>query len=252
MLAGTLARFDPALDSSFDGWFSTGGDRLPAVEVSHTQTRVNGGAPVQRGKVAGRVETQRQEIMVAAGADGTPEALFAEREQHRQMRLAEWVADPQETGLLAVSTTGGSGQAAFPFNIFGHSEVAGDLPRRLTVNIESMVETWRETGDRPVDDVWMATDDQVPDDDGDGAEETEAGSTTITYHDAADTTATPSIGVGFARTWNGAVIRGVVYASGYLALYNVEDAATFVGFVADDVLPHTRMDEQEVLTPDGA
>jgi hypothetical protein len=61
-----------------------------------------------------------------------------------------------------------------------------------------------------------------------------------------------TIGLGFTRPWGGSVFEGVVYESGYLALYDCSRPTEFVQFVEDEILPYCSTPEsaEQVLLGD--
>lgn len=234
MRAGTIARLSEPTTAPLESEYDEDEDRLRALDVQTTQDRMDG-PPVQAGKVADTVEATRTNVSVAYGSDGDPGAIMTDRVDTTEQAVADWVADPQDTGLIAASSTDGDDPLSFPFSRFA---IATDTkPERLFVAVDKLYESW--LSDESVQDVWMV---------GEGDLE----SATIKYHEAAEVESEPQTGVGFARSWSGRVIEGVVYESAYVALYNVKTPETFVGFVRDCVLPHARVqdddgDEQQTL-----
>ena len=70
------------------------------------------------------------------------------------------------------------------------------------------------------------------------------------YHDQAGHPSEANVGFGFERPFGNTVARGVVYSSGYLAIYSEWTHAVFLKFIADEILPHTHTDtegEQQML-----
>ncbi len=55
-----------------------------------------------------------------------------------------------------------------------------------------------------------------------------------------------NIGVGFRTSWRGTVVKGTIYRSGYIAIYNDSwGPVQFARFVADAVLPHAEVLEED-------
>jgi len=229
MYAGTLTQLSEPTDEPIDDYYRDGG--LPALSVEQTQERVDGSA-VQTGIAAAHVEQQRTEVMVLEGnPKDPPEGLAVETTPTRVEAASEWVADPEGSGLIAVESIAGSDELAFPIDVL--AVATGIQPNRLDIDVSAMFDSWNRVendSDSGVQDVWMTTNE-----DGD--------STSMQYHDAAHADTEPNIGVGFKRSHGGRLFRGVAYESGYVALYNCDTAAAFVGFVNECVLPFTSQRE---------
>lgn len=220
MIAGTIAQLDHAADDPLETAFQ-GGD-LPALDVEQTQTTFED-TPVQSGVAATRIEVEREQASVTVDPDGDATGIHTTREPVLTDVTTNWVADVTESGLLAAASVGGDGPFDFPFDLIAAQ--TDRTPQRLTVDIEAMHEDWVEAEADGLADAWM-----TGEDDGE--------STAMQYHDAADVETRPTIGLGFVRPWNGTVEKGVVYASGYVAVYTSDSATSFVQFVRDEVLPY--------------
>lgn len=216
MFAGSIARLDRPTDEPLSTTFRDG--QLPGLDVRNTQTRMDAPA-VQTGKAANTIQVDQQQIVVSTDNDGDTR-LSDYREPTPVRVVTNWVADPQESGLIAAESTGGDGPFDFPFDIF--AAVTDRTPERLKVNIEQMYDDWQADGS--INDVWM-----------NGTDDGERSA--IGYHERADASQRPNIGIGFVRAHGNTVQRGVVYESGYVALYNCNSAAAFVSFVAECILP---------------
>jgi len=235
MIAGTLALLEEPVDEPLDTWFR---DRdLPAIHVERTQTSFDD-RPVQQGTAATRVETTRRDAAVAVNAEGEAIALDVTDEPAMQDVSSEWVADITGSGLVAAESLTGTDEYAFPFDIIA-ARTERSL-QRVYINVAKLHSAWSE--EDALGDVWMTgTDDED--------------SASIQYHDAADVETKPTIGLGFVRPWNGTVERGVVYESGYVAIYSSNTASSFVRFVEEELLPYRYEQEddaeQTTLTDDG-
>lgn len=72
---------------------------------------------------------------------------------------------------------------------------------------------------------------------------------TIAYHDDARLDATGEFGqLGFGAYWDGTYLRGTLAQSGYLALFDGGEDETAAWFIAEKILPHAELpDEQQTL-----
>jgi len=221
-------------DEPITDYYRDGG--LPALSVEQTQERVDGGV-VQGGKAAAHIEKETTDVMVwKSNEGGEPEGIGVERVPERVEVATDWVADTQGTGVIAVESIAGTDELAFPLNVL--AVATNEQPVRLEIDIPEMFDAWNDAetdSDSGVEDVWMSSSDDL-------------NGTSMQYHDAADATETPNIGVGFKRTHGGRLFRGVAYESGYVALYNAETAASFLGFINECVLPFTHQREGDDMT----
>lgn len=223
MLAGTLARYVTALDEPLEDTFSDSG--IPALSVEKTQDSFDD-RPIQAGSAADRTKTTVSEVTAGVNEDGEYVALDVDRFEDITTVYTEWVADPTHSGLIAAESVDGgeSDEYPFPFDMF--YAIGGEQVERLYPDVTALHDEW--TGDG-LSDVWM-----VGQEDGDG--------TTIDYHDAADMADRPTLGVGFVMPWESTVMRGVVYASGYIAVYNTNHESRFMRFIADEIEPFCETD----------
>jgi hypothetical protein len=234
MYAGTIARLEEPIDEPLESRFAN--DYYPAFDVQRTQTSFDD-RPIQEGQAADRVDTFEQRVEIDRAESGKDRSISTERVEERETLLTDWVADVTGTGLIAAESVDGPGPFAFPFDQFYF--VGGEDVERLRINLEEAYTAWK--GDDDLGNVWMNASDP-----GDGAQ--------MSYHQQADADQKPTIGLGFERPWDGTVVRGVAYESGYVALYSVESAIKFVRFVGDELLPYAQPyddeDEQATLGED--
>lgn len=225
MIAGTLARLADPADALLEDYHNGG---FRALDVSDTQERLDG-RHVQAGMAAGQVETTLQKVHL----DGSD--IETSQEEVLETVATEWVADVTGTGLLVAESTAAEEPYPFPFDLFA-TRTGRDVDL-LEIDVPRLHATW--AGEDALGDVWMTA---AGDDD----------RTAIDYHDAASSASEPTIGLGFKRPWNGTVERGVVYASGYVAVYSTSTASTFVEFVESELLPfasvYTGEDESDQQT----
>lgn len=231
MIAGTLARLTEPADEQLETWFRSGG--LPGLHVERTQQGLDG-RPVQQGTAATKVESTERRVDVGVNVDGEAVALDVSDEPAMDDISTEWVADVTGSGLLAAESVAGEDRFAFPFDLF--ASVTGRDVELLHVDVAELHTEWSSTDS--LGDVWMT-----------GASDDED-ATSIQYHEAADVTTTPTFGMGFVRPWNGTVERGVIYESGYAAIYSSNTASAYVRFVEDELLPfaYAPGDESEQST----
>ncbi|SEO73057.1 hypothetical protein SAMN05216388_1017131 [Halorientalis persicus] len=224
MIAGSLARFEEPADDALESQFTNG--RYPALYVERTQESFDD-RPIQSGKAADTVETIQRKVEIGTVAESDKKTLHVERVEDRETLITEWVADPTGTGLIAAESTDGEGPLAFPFDQFYNQ---GGPVERLEVDIPGLFLAWRD--DDALGDVWMNGSDP-----GDGA--------SINYHAKASADRQPTIGLGFERPWNGTVMRGVAFQSGYAAIYSTSSETEFIRFVGDELLPFAYVPDDE-------
>lgn len=230
MIAGQLAALEEPLEDRLESFYRRTPER--ALDVDTTQEGFDG-RPVQDGTAVTTVEdTQTSVAFLAApdDSDGEYSGVDVEREDTARVVATEWVADPQGTGLLAAeSTTEAGAPVPFPFDMI--EARTGREVRLLEVNIQELYESWRRRDD--LAEVWLKG---VEDDGGDD----DSGGTRLDYHNRADLDEEPAdLAVGFRHRWGGSLARGVVYSSGYLALYNVTMPGAFLSFAEEEVLEYT-------------
>lgn len=229
MIAGTVGLLDTPADAPLETAY-TNGSELPALEVEDTQESLNG-QPVQSGVAARYVTTWTQVPTVATDRNNDPVGIVTEREETANPHETEWVADVTNTGLVAAeSLANKSSDFPFPFDLMMAQTDRGI--DRIWVDIESLHAEWASDGG--LNDVWM-----VGADAGDGAK--------IKYHDQASVDEPATIGIGFQRSWGGSFVRGVCYASGYVAIFSTESPTAYVRFVEDQLLPHAERVEDDGL-----
>ncbi|QLH78642.1 hypothetical protein HZS55_15690 [Halosimplex rubrum] len=220
MIAGTLVQLEEPIDVRLDSTFADDGS-LPALEVSTTQDSFDG-RPVQAGTVAGTVMTNTEDVFVSHGPDDDDHRIVTEPSEATTPVATDWVADVTGTGLIAIESVQGPGKYDFPLDLFAAR--TGRTPERLEIDVEKLHMSWTDAG--TLGDVWMRGADG-----GDGA--------TIDYHQQASADEPATIGFGFTRPWNNTVMEGVVYESGYVAVYNEDMPSAFVRFVEEELLAFT-------------
>jgi len=223
MIAGSIGLLERPTDDILES--DAGG--AAALDVEDTQTYLDTDAKVQHGKACDRVETREERIHVdGAGGISVEEVVTDERV------WTEWVADVTDAGFVAAERTSG-GDPPFPFGLFWAR--TGEVVQPAEIDTGAFVATQREADD--LLEVWYSGRDPA------GREEVR-----MDYHGAAALAPgeDPNIGVGFRTSWGGKTVRGIIYASGYLAIY--EDAfgpIQFASFIRDEILPHAGIPEDD-------
>lgn len=223
MIAGALARLEEPADEPLESWCRDGD--LPALDVDESQRSLDG-RPIQCGTAA----TVTEEKIASANVREDHGRITID--EHRTRReidvVSDWVADPTGTGLIVPETPDGEGDWAFPLDLIASR--TDRHPERLEVDVAALEDAWSSDGG--LTDVWMA-----------GSEDLDG--TSIEYHDHAARASDPTIGLGFERSWGGRVVRGVVYASGYVACYSLDHPGTFVAFLEEELLPFAFVPEDD-------
>lgn len=215
MIAGTLGLLDEPADEPLE---SNGGE-AGALDVQDTQTYLDEAA-VQTGLAAARVETRDEHVYI----NGT--SIDVEEVRGKTKTHTEWVADV-ETGFALAERTD-SGQPPFPWDVF--RAACGSPVRTAEIDVVGYI----DAQDDP--DVWFSGSDAEHRDD-----------VQMDYHASADLSGEPpNIGIGFQTSWQGRSVRGVVYGSGYIAVYNEGvGPVQFARFVREEVLPHAAVPEDD-------
>lgn len=220
MIAGSLALLEhPAsepLESYSSGGFST-------LDVRQTQTYLDD-ATVQHGRAAATVEGEQEEIHVAGGE------IDVESAPVNKKVWTEWVADVTDAGFVVAERTAGS-EPPFPFGLI--ESRTGSLVTPARIDVGQFVAAQRDA-DRDYE-IWMAgRKTEIEDDDAPDDVDIHYGSGALSK-DAIQA----EIGTGFRVHWHGSWVRGVLYASGYVAIYDPESWRTpqFARFVREEILP---------------
>lgn len=194
-----------------------------AVDVRSTQTDLDDGI-IQHGRVTGLVETTTE--MVHADAD----AITVERDLDMTRRWTDWVADFTDAGFVAAGSTGGNTDIEFPFGTF--EVVTGVDITPAAIDLGAFYRRQRDADNNPQ--VWMTGRKQETESDH------EPDNTRIVYgEDALSKDAIQAeVNVGFNTGWQGKRVRGVMYHSGYVAVYNRSfGPVQFAQFVREEILP---------------
>jgi len=202
---------------------------FPAIDVDGTQYL--DGQTLYHGEAAGRVIEDRK---VPAP---TKKAILEETIETTQKVQTDWYAD-LEDGWVGISSSDGE----FLFDWFVGTE--GVVPQDALIRLDAWAEALERRDDASV---WAVSYSQSEED---GHDSNRAGAQ---YHDDVATHNMPVEGksaVGFTYDWNGGYVRGMVAASGYVAVYNVTQADVFARWVGEEILPYLvidRGDDQKSL-----
>lgn len=219
MHAGTLGMLDEPADEALKSWRSDMG--YPAIAVQDTL----GKSGIQLGLAAARIRTTVREVTVS-GTE-TPSISIDPVDTVGEI-ATKWIADVTETGIVVAESIGSDERFPFPFGTV--SDRTGRWCTRQQIDVEALGDDW-QTGNK-LRDTWM-----VGGDDGTGA--------SIQYHEKATDAREASIGLGFELAWDGSVANGVVYASGYLAIWNEWPTNRFVRFVDEEIGPYANPMEED-------
>lgn len=221
MYAGTLAQLERPADDPVQSWCRPDDSR--ALDVRTTQHGLGDDRPVQHGYAAAEVETTETDVAVL-GSDANP-TVDVERRDTRERVATEWTADLTGTGVVAAESVHPAEPLPFPFGMFSARTGSDVVP--LVVDVAELKDAW-ESDDR-IRSLWLKGEKPAPDSD----------AAALAYNASADVDGQANIGVGFNLRWSGSVARGVVYESGYLALYSAETETAFMSFIRDEILEHS-------------
>jgi len=225
MIAGTLALLDEPADETLSD-YSDGG--YTALEVDETQEYLDG-ATVQSGQVASLVEDSREEVYV------TGHTIETERVDTQTHVATSWVADVTGAGFVLAESTEPD-DPPFPFNVIGARCNTDAEPASIDPN--AFVQR-QERNDRDLSTWYSGSKAETPEDDrpddvnmGYGRDANPSGG---------------NIGVGFKTPWRGTTVRGVLFASGYIAIYapSAWGPIQFARFVREEIIPVAHVPEPE-------
>lgn len=222
MHAGTIGVLEEPVDEPLESYASGG---FATLDVRETLEGFDG-VEIQHGRVTDTIETQAEDIFVSGST------IDVETTESSAKVWTPWVADVTDAGFVVAERTAGS-DPEFPFQVFRAR--TGQKVERVEIDVADIIRSFRDR-DRDVD-VWMVGSDEG------GAE--------MRYHGHARVADAKraSIGVGFELAWNNTVAEGVMYASGYVAVYNESwGPRKFASFVRDVILPHAEVPEDDEET----
>lgn len=226
MIAGTLALLrepaDAPLADYHDGGYS-------ALDVESTQEYLDG-RRVQEGMAASQVETRLQKVHL----DGSD--IETSREQVLQTVATNWVADvtTETPWVVAESTTPGP-EPPFPFDLI--SARTGTIAEPVELDPAQFVANQLDAGNDLQTEMLAH-------------ESANEKNTTMDYGQppgAKRAARDANIGVGFKTPWRSTVVRGIIYGSGYLAVYAPSSwgSAQFARFVDEEIVPIASVPEAD-------
>ncbi|UIO98928.1 hypothetical protein Hbl1158_10315 [Halobaculum sp. CBA1158] len=198
---------------------------LPAVESEATQYL--DGHTVYHGTAADLVEEQAETVHV----DGS--GVTTSREATLRKRAVDFYADvSSDPGIIGVSS-----ESKGEWFLKRAGAQLGVSVKKTRINVDAFAAHVREQTETA--DAWNVS--RSRDYGGDKEE------TSIDYHDAADIEAAErgTTGLGFEYFWGDDYMRGILYESGYVALYKDCITEVFAKWLRDEVLPFLEVDRDE-------
>lgn len=217
MIAGTIALLDTPAEEPLTDTATAGG--RPALQVEKTQRDLDGDAIAQAGTAVGTVPTTDQDISVLQ--DDGDVTIITEEMEARDEHLTDWVGDVTGRGVLVVESLAGADALTFPLDFFAAR--LDRRPTRVEIALQDLVVDWGEEFD-----TWY-----VGNSEGDDRAQ-------LAYHNAATRPQDATVGLGFERAWQHTVARGVIYESGYIAIYSPWTHSVFLKFLDEEILPFAR------------
>ena len=222
---------DPEIPSKLDGEF-------PAVDAEGAHYL--DGNTVYFGTAADLIEEQNEEVTVDA------DEITTNRAKALIPRAIDFYADVStDPGFIGVSSA-----STGEWFIKRVAAQTGVTVKETRIDVDGFADHIREQTETA--DAWNVSHSR---DFGGGKEKT-----SIDYHDAADIESARdgTIGLGFEYMWDDTFVEGVIYESGYVAIYSngfIEEL--FAKWVREEVLPFLEIDlgeddesEQTTLTED--
>lgn len=215
MIAGTLAVLEmPAADPLES--YSSGG--FATLDVRETQEYLDG-STVQHGRAAATVETETEEIHTSGGSIDVESVPTTDRV------WTPWVADVTDAGFVVAERTRPGDRFPFPFDMF--TARTGVDVEPVDIDVPQFILN-QQDADRDYK-VWMVGQRDAED------------NTAMEYGRKAYSGDAPdaNVGVGFRLPWRATTIKGVLYTSGYVAIYQPSGwgPMQFARFVREELLP---------------
>ncbi len=219
---------DPTIESKMDG-------ELPAIDAE--AAHYLDGRELYFGDAADHVEEQIQKVHIDNGK------ITTSRENVIQRKQVEFYADvATDPGFIGVSSASDG-----EWLVKRIAAKTGVEAMETRVDVDEFAARIREEAEAP--NAWNVS---RQEDYGGGMEET-----SIDYHRSADLEAAQggTIGLGFEYFWDDTRVEGIVYESGYVALYSDTISEVFGAWIREEVLPHLYVPdvddtEQDTLTED--
>jgi len=219
MLAGTIARLDAPADDPLED--TTEHKNLPALAVNGSQSDLEDSGVIQQCTAANRIEQDQTEAVISDGM------VIENRVPQPVDVVSDVVADVTGSGVVVAERVRGSGRYPFPFDLVAAQ--TGQEIQQYEVDVEAFAESFDAAA---IADTWLV---------GAGDE----GGVSMDYNDNAEPekAGDASVGLGFLLSWEGVMAEGVLYRSGYLAIYSDWIASVFLEFVNDAVMPYAYLPE---------
>lgn len=220
---------DPEIQSKMDG-------ELPAIDAEGA--RYLDGHELYFGTAADYVEEEIQKVHIDHGK------ITTSREAVINRKMVEFYADVStDPGFIGVSSDSDG-----EWLVKRIAAKTGVEVMETRIDVDAFAEQIRQEAEAP--NAWNVSHTQ---DYGGGMEET-----TIDYHRSADLDSATdgTIGLGFEYFWDDTRVEGIVYESGYVALYSDTISEVFGAWVRQEVLPHLYVPDegeetdQDTLTED--
>lgn len=225
-VAGTIGLLSDPTDEPLENYHDSG---FRAIHVEETQSTFDGGV-VQSGQIAGRVPDTKQTVTLSG------HRITTERRETSQKVATDWVADVAGAGWVCAESThptDAEHEPPWPFSAF--ETRTGREIEPVAVDPGAFARAQEDAGrDTVVEYVGRSEgDDSVSIEWGKGATQSRATSA--------------DVGVALTTFWDGAFVRVIVYASGFVAVWEPEDwsASAFARFVSEEVLPVAYIPEDD-------
>jgi hypothetical protein len=224
LVHGSVA--DPHIESRLER------NTYPAIDATAYEG-LDGGA-IYAGTAAAELDRERPSVYVTESGIHTEDV---ETELLTETVVTEWIGDLSTdggTGWLGVDSSDGD----WLFEALGGAKGVEILRGRIDVDAFG-----EYLDDYPTASAWNVTQSREFDQDGDSEE------ATIDYHDAAHLgdvqNAAETSMLGFRYHWGDRYVRGVIAASGYVAVFDGPDAPkAYAEFIDSEVLPFASLPEE--------
>lgn len=220
MKAGILSLLEDAPDASL----SEINQNTRVLEIDHEQSYLDGSTYLE-GQAAERTTEDEKRAQIGGGS------IAVEKIREEKVLDTDFLADLENRFLLI-----GSSDGEFLYNMIWAQ--TGAQVNRAEIDIVDFVRTIRKREQSNLE-YWMA------------AKGGDLG-TKIGYHmDAEDALArSANIGIGFEYRWQNSMLKGVVYESGYVALFEPKhwDSGAFLKWVNEELLQFADYPEDEEET----
>jgi len=209
---------DPEVKSKLDG-------EPPAVDAEYT-TYLDGNT-CYFGTAADLLEVQQESVTI------TEDEVATQQVKGLQEKAVDFYADvATDPGFIGVSSASDG-----EWLVQRIAAQTGVEVLKTWIDVDAFADHIRQQAETA--DAWNVSRSR---DYGGGKEET-----SIDYHDAAniDDAQKGTLGLGFQYFWGDTRVRGIVYESGYVAMYRDMVTIEFAKWLREEVLPFLRVDRGE-------